>query len=77
LRPLRRRDPNHDSQKKETDIELGALSVHNCVLTLDKKLEPLKSAGENSGNVIFLNELSSSLDPSVLQQAAGQIDGKI
>lgn len=63
--------------KQEADIELGALSVHNYVLTLDKKPGPLKSASENSGKVIFLNELSPSLDPSVLQKAADQIDGQI
>ena len=63
--------------KQEADIELGALSVHNYVLTLDKKPGPLKSASENGGKVIFLNELSPSLDPSVLKKAADQIDGKI
>ena len=63
--------------KQEADIELGALSVHHYVLTLDKKPGPLKSASENGGNVIFLNELSPALDPSVLQQAADQVDGKI
>jgi len=63
--------------KQEADIELGALSVHNYVLTLDKKPGPLKSASENGGKVIFLNELSPSRDPSVLQKVANQIGGKI
>lgn len=59
--------------KQEADIELGALSVRNYVLTLDKKSGPLKSVSQNGGKVIFLNELSSLLEPSVLQIAADQI----
>lgn len=57
-------------KKQEADIELGALSACSFVITLDKKSGPLRSAKENGGKVIFLNELSASPDRSTLEYAA-------
>lgn len=62
--------------KQEADIELGALSISNFVLTLDKKDGPLKSASENGGNVIFLNEISPSLGAEALELAVKLIESK-
>lgn len=41
---------------QEADIELGAMSVHNIVITLDVKNGPLTCAKSNGGKVIFLNK---------------------
>lgn len=57
-------------KKQEADIELGALSACNFVITLDKKPGPLRSAKENGGKVIFLNEISACPDRSTLEYAA-------
>ncbi|GAB2923705.1 hypothetical protein [Rheinheimera gaetbuli] len=63
--------------KQEADIELGALSVNNFVLTLDRKDGPLKRASENGGKVIFLNEICSELGHQALNQAVKFIESKI
>ena len=52
--------------KQEADIELGALSLTNFVLTLDKKDGPLKSVSENGGQVTFLNEICTTLGAEAL-----------
>lgn len=62
--------------KQEADIELGALSLTNFVLTLDKKDGPLKSASENGGKVIFLNEICPSLGAEALELAVKLIESK-
>lgn len=63
-------------KKQEADIELGALSACNFVITLDKKSGPLRSAKENGGKVIFLNELALCPDRSTLEYAAKVIREK-
>ncbi|SUB63971.1 Uncharacterised protein [Plesiomonas shigelloides] len=62
--------------KQEADIELGALSLTNFVLTLDKKDGPLKSASENGGNVIFLNEICHNSGSEALIFAVKLIESK-
>jgi len=63
--------------KQEADIELGALSRTNFVLTLDKKDGPLKNASENGGKIVFLNEICPSLGSEALTLAVKFIENKI
>lgn len=63
--------------KQEADIELGALSRTNFVLTLDKKDGPLKNASENGGKIVFLNEICPSLGSEALTLAVKFIEDKI
>ncbi len=63
--------------KEEADIELGAISVENHVLTFDQKQGPLRSAYENGGNVIFMNELRCTSAIEMMEKAVSIIENKI
>jgi len=76
----RKKDKRKNSMilfKEEADIELGVMSVENHVLTFDKKKGPLRSAYENGGNVVFMNELGCASAIEMMKEAVSIIENKI
>lgn len=47
----------------EADKELGAISVHDYVLTQDIKPGPLKTAKENGGKIIYIQDFLNNCTP--------------
>jgi hypothetical protein len=52
--------PSTKLYRNEADISLAALAFENVVLTCDKKPGPLKTAYEQGGKVVFLQDFDES-----------------
>ena len=58
-----KRKPENILFKQEADIELGALSMTNIVISFDTKRGPLKESSKRGGKVIFLSKEKSEKTP--------------